>query len=95
MSAFVADYVVLGGGNAKYFKELPVGIRQGHNLTAFRGGFRLWHMEGKGSDRLGAHLGASALNKWHFARKWASAIGTRAASMATEEVVREVSKRVA
>jgi polyphosphate glucokinase len=41
--AFLADYVVLGGGNAKLLREpLPPGVRLGHNLTAFRGGFRLW-----------------------------------------------------
>jgi polyphosphate glucokinase len=45
MHAFVADYVVLGGGNAKHVKEVPPGVRLGHNLTAFRGGFRLWHLE--------------------------------------------------
>jgi polyphosphate glucokinase len=44
-SAFVADYVVLGGGNAKLVKELPPVARRGHNLTAFRGGFRLWSVE--------------------------------------------------
>src|SRR4029079_15667704 len=43
--AFVADYVVIGGGNAKNVKELPPGARLGHNLTAFRGGFRLWSVE--------------------------------------------------
>jgi polyphosphate glucokinase len=43
--AFVVDYVVLGGGNAKLLKELPQGVRLGHNLTAFRGGFRLWNLE--------------------------------------------------
>jgi hypothetical protein len=43
--AFVVDYVVLGGGNAKLVKELPNGARLGHNLTAFRGGFRLWHLD--------------------------------------------------
>ena len=42
LRAFIADYIVLGGGNAKNVKELPVGARLGHNLTAFRGGFRLW-----------------------------------------------------
>lgn len=42
MKAFLADSVVLGGGNAKKLKPpLPAGIRLGHNLTAFRGGFRL------------------------------------------------------
>jgi predicted NBD/HSP70 family sugar kinase len=45
MGAFVADYVVVGGGNAKRLKELPPGVRRGHNLTAFRGGFRLWSVE--------------------------------------------------
>jgi hypothetical protein len=45
MGAFVADYVVVGGGNAKRLKELPPGVRCGHNLTAFRGGFRLWNVE--------------------------------------------------
>jgi len=45
MRAFVADYVVIGGGNAKHVKELPPGVRMGHNLTAFRGGFRLWGVE--------------------------------------------------
>ena len=42
---FVVDYVVLGGGNAKLVKELPSGARVGHNLTAFRGAFRLWHLD--------------------------------------------------
>jgi polyphosphate glucokinase len=43
--AFMADYVVLGGGNAKKMKGLVPGIRLGHNLTAFRGGRRLWNIE--------------------------------------------------
>jgi polyphosphate glucokinase len=44
--AFRADYVVLGGGNAKLVSEpLPPGVRLGHNHTAFRGGFRLWDIE--------------------------------------------------
>jgi polyphosphate glucokinase len=45
MAAFVVDYVVIGGGNSKHLKELPAGARRGHNLTAFRGGFRLWNVE--------------------------------------------------
>jgi polyphosphate glucokinase len=44
-AAFVVDSVVLGGGNAKVMRELPHGARLGHNLTAFRGGFRLWNIE--------------------------------------------------
>ena len=44
--AFLADYVVLGGGNAKHIgKKLPAGARLGNNLTAFRGGFRLWGID--------------------------------------------------
>jgi len=43
MKAFLADSVVIGGGNAKKLKELPPGVRQSHNLTAFRGGSRLWN----------------------------------------------------
>jgi hypothetical protein len=44
--AFLADYVMLGGGNAKHLKEpLPPGVRIGNNLAAFRGGFRLWGIE--------------------------------------------------
>jgi polyphosphate glucokinase len=43
--AFSADYVVLGGGNSKKLKGLIPGIRMGHNLTAFRGGLRLWNIE--------------------------------------------------
>lgn len=46
LTAFEADYVVLGGGNAKLIKVAPTGARLAHNQTAFRGGFRLWHSEG-------------------------------------------------
>jgi polyphosphate glucokinase len=45
MHAFLADYVVIGGGNAKNVKDLPPGARLGNNLTAFRGGYRLWGAE--------------------------------------------------
>jgi polyphosphate glucokinase len=45
--AFLAGYVVVGGGNSKLLGEpLPPNVRLGHNLTAFRGGFRLWGIEG-------------------------------------------------
>ena len=37
-----ADYIVLGGGNAKKLGELPPGARLGTNANAFIGGFRLW-----------------------------------------------------
>lgn len=45
MAAFICDHIVLGGGNAKQFRELPPGVRRGNNLTAFRGGFRLWNVD--------------------------------------------------
>jgi polyphosphate glucokinase len=41
-AALEADYVVLGGGNAKKLKNLPAGMRRGDNRNAFVGGFRLW-----------------------------------------------------
>ncbi len=40
--ALEADYVVLGGGNAKKLKNIPKGMRLGDNTNAFPGGFRLW-----------------------------------------------------
>ena len=42
-SALEADYVVLGGGNAKLLKTVPHGCRLGDNASAFTGGFRLWN----------------------------------------------------
>jgi polyphosphate glucokinase len=41
-SAVQADYVVLGGGNARLLKKLPPSTRLGDNSNAFRGGYRLW-----------------------------------------------------
>lgn len=41
-NALLADYVVLGGGNAKRLKRLPKDVRLGDNDHAFAGGFRLW-----------------------------------------------------
>lgn len=44
--AMQADWVLLGGGNARRFRthldELPEGTRLGSNADAFRGGMRLW-----------------------------------------------------
>jgi len=40
--ALSADYVVLGGGNAKLLKKLPPDTRLGSNMNAFIGGARLW-----------------------------------------------------
>jgi polyphosphate glucokinase len=38
-----ADYVVIGGGNARKLKRLPNNARLGSNDFAFLGGFRVWH----------------------------------------------------
>lgn len=45
--ALIADYVVLGGGNAKQLDELPEGFRLGHNRNAYLGGCRLWEEDPK------------------------------------------------
>jgi len=48
--ALEAEYVVLGGGNAKKMKKLPPNTRLGNNASAFTGGFRMWK-EPKGSAK--------------------------------------------
>jgi len=50
-AAFVAEYVVIGGGNARLFDVLPEGFRRGHNDKAFEGGFRAWDGPEPGDDR--------------------------------------------
>jgi polyphosphate glucokinase len=40
--AFIADYVVFGGGLVHRFGQLPKGIVRGQNENAFLGGRRLW-----------------------------------------------------
>ena len=59
-TALEADYVVLGGGNAKFLDTLPAGARCGNNGHAFAGGYRLWtdaHLSGDG--RLPRRQGSS------------------------------------
>ena len=46
VNALEPDDVVLGGGNAKYLKQLPPLCREGSNANAFVGGFRLWDEHG-------------------------------------------------
>jgi polyphosphate glucokinase len=41
--ACLADYVVLGGGNAKHVDPLPSQARRGDNEDAITGGVRLWN----------------------------------------------------
>jgi polyphosphate glucokinase len=53
--AFVADYVVLGGGLVHRFGRLPKGIVRGQNENAFPGGIRLWERK-RNSRELKWHL---------------------------------------
>ena len=41
-TAFLADYVMIGGGNAKKLEDLPEGCRRGGNEMAYVGGVRMW-----------------------------------------------------
>ena len=43
--AMIADYVVLGGGNAKLLIRLPKGFELGNNRNAYLGGSRLWQKD--------------------------------------------------
>ncbi|MEP6937730.1 MAG: ROK family protein [Chthoniobacterales bacterium] len=43
--SFIANYVVLGGGNAKVLGKLPDGIMPGQNRNAYMGGVRLWQVD--------------------------------------------------
>jgi polyphosphate glucokinase len=49
--SFIADYVVLGGGNVHRFKKLPRGIERGRNENAFLGGVRLWEIDRRTGNR--------------------------------------------
>jgi polyphosphate glucokinase len=86
MAALLADYVVIGGGNAKKIKRVPGGARLSNNLTACRGGYRLWHLEDvktlSGEDRpptpdrrgrggLAAHLTRAAAHPLQTRRRGA------------------------
>jgi len=41
-NAVDADYIVLGGGNAKKLKAVPAKCRLGDNSNAIKGGLRMW-----------------------------------------------------
>jgi hypothetical protein len=65
--AFLADYVVLGGGNSKHIREpLPPNVRLGHNLTAFRGGYRLWGID----DLPTLHVDGGRIPSAQAAEEW-------------------------
>jgi polyphosphate glucokinase len=47
------DYVMLGGGQTKYLKKLPPGVRLGTNAHAILGGVRIWdELEPRHQQRL-------------------------------------------
>jgi polyphosphate glucokinase len=48
-AAMQADYVVLGGGNARLLTTLPPRVCLGKNAHAFEGGYRLWTQRYSGS----------------------------------------------
>ncbi len=51
-SSFIAEHVVLGGGNAGLLEdELPKGVELGHNRNAFPGGVRLWETDADGKPK--------------------------------------------
>jgi polyphosphate glucokinase len=54
--AFSADYVVLGGGNARKVDPLPSHSRRGGNRDAIEGGFRLWEEVVEPHDRQPARV---------------------------------------
>lgn len=63
-NAFLADYVVLGGGNAKKLKELPEGCRRGGNHNAYFGGVRMWEdANERSSTTLGIFTPAQAVGQ--------------------------------
>ena len=37
-----AEYVIVGGGNARRMNSLPANVWAGHNDLAFKGGAKLW-----------------------------------------------------
>jgi polyphosphate glucokinase len=52
-AAMVCDCVLLGGGNAKFMKDLPAHVVVGSNTNAVTGGFRLWEgIPGKKAPKL-------------------------------------------
>lgn len=50
--SMIADYVVLGGGNAKLLNKVPKGFELGANRNAYLGGCRLWQKDARtGRDK--------------------------------------------
>src|SRR5436305_5536636 len=45
--SLIAEYVIVGGGNAKVLARLPKGFELGHNRNAYLGGCRLWDIDAR------------------------------------------------
>jgi polyphosphate glucokinase len=54
-TALEADYVVIGGGNARKLRRLPKIARLGNNDFAFIGGFRVWQTAPRTMARRGGN----------------------------------------
>jgi polyphosphate glucokinase len=59
-AAMQAEDVVIGGGDVKKLKALPVGARMGDNANAFIGGYRIWEGEKPPAHQAQAWRRASA-----------------------------------
>lgn len=55
-TAFLADDIVIGGGNAKFLTALPAGVRLGNNKAVLLGGERLWAVPKSSKPRKSAWL---------------------------------------
>lgn len=58
-AAMQAEYVVIGGGNAKKLTDVPKGVEIGDNANAFLGGFRMWEGESSHGRRTASRRRAS------------------------------------
>jgi polyphosphate glucokinase len=45
--SFIADHLVLGGGNSKQFVRLPAGLEAGDNRNVYLGGIRIWETDAR------------------------------------------------
>jgi len=61
--AFLADSVVLGGGNAKRLETIPEGTRRGGNHFAYLGGLRMWDDTAAAQAFGGADSGANKVDE--------------------------------
>jgi hypothetical protein len=63
-AAFLADYVVFGGGNARSISNLPEGLRKGGNHNAYFGGLKLWQDVHQQDGRLVVDVSNEDAGNW-------------------------------